>query len=61
MTQSETATNTRSKLMGAVRMLAMVGLVGFALTLGRSCGNANHDVPATSEGEVLWIATFNGL
>jgi len=61
MTQNETAGNTRSKLMGAVRMLAMVGVVGFVLTLGRSCSSANHDVPTTSAGEVLWIATFNGL
>lgn len=53
--------NEKSKLMGALRFAAIAGVLGFVLTMGRSCGTASHEVPETSGDEVVWIATFNGL
>ena len=45
----------------SVRGAVIVGGLLLLLSFGRSCDTAQHDVPEAGAGEVVWIATFNGL
>lgn len=51
----------RRSFRGVLAVVAVVILLGLVLTSGRSCSKARHEIPDTATGEVIWIATFNGL
>ena len=50
-----------NRLRSLITTVAVLALMYVALTWGRSWGHASHEVPDPSSGQVVWIATFNGL